>query len=105
MTKSDIVDQITQKTGIEKEEVSSAIEAFFRVIKNSLIDGEAVYVRGFGTFSIKKRSAKTGRNISKNTAVHIPEHCVPSFKPSKEFVERVRKNVTVLEGQIMSGTV
>jgi nucleoid DNA-binding protein len=60
MTKSDIVDQITQKTGIEKEEVSSAIEAFFRVIKNSLIDGEAVYVRGFGTFSIKKEALKQG---------------------------------------------
>ncbi len=96
MTKSDVVIQIAQKTGIERAEVSQALEAFFTVIKNSLIEGEPIYVRGFGTFNVKKRAAKTGRNISKNTAVHIPEQNIPTFKPSKGFVERVRTHVTAL---------
>ena len=95
MTKSDVVIHIAQKTGIQREEVSQALEVFFKVIKNSLIDGEAVYVRGFGTFNIKKRAAKIGRNISKNTAVHIPEQCIPTFKPAKVFVERVKANLMI----------
>ncbi len=96
MTKSDIVIQIAQKTGIEREEVSQTLETFFKVVKNSLIAGEAIYVRGFGTFNVRKRAAKTGRNISTNTAVHIPEYHTPTFKPSKSFVERVRTNVKAL---------
>jgi DNA-binding protein HU-beta len=96
MTKSDVVSQIAQKTGIGREEVSQALEAFFKVVKNSLIDGEAIYVRGFGTFNIKKRAAKIGRNISKNTAVNIPEQSIPTFKPAKVFVERVKANLRVL---------
>lgn len=96
MTKSDIVILITQKTGIERAEVSQALEAFFKLIKNNLIDGQAIYIRGFGTFNVKKRAAKTGRKISTNTAVHIPEYHTPSFKPSKSFVERVKTYVTAL---------
>ncbi|MBT2560097.1 integration host factor subunit beta [Pedobacter sp. ISL-68] len=94
MTKSDIVIQITTKTGIDRAEVSQILEVFFKAIKNNLTDGEAVYVRGFGSFTVKKRAAKTGRNISKNTAVQIPEHYIPSFKPSKEFVARVKTNLS-----------
>ncbi len=91
MTKSDIVIQIAQKTGIERADVSKTLEAFFKVVKLSLVDGQAIYVRGFGTFNVKKRATKTGRNISTNTAVIIPAHHVPTFKPSKSFVERVKQ--------------
>jgi len=94
MTKADIVIEISRKTGIEIAEVSQALEAFFKVVKTNLINGEAIYPRGFGTFNVKKRAAKTGRNISKNIAVSIPEYQMPSFKPSKQFVERVKKSIT-----------
>ncbi|MBE7176808.1 MAG: integration host factor subunit beta [Mucilaginibacter polytrichastri] len=90
MTKADIVAEIATRTGIEKVDVQETVEAFFRVVKGSMIEGENVYVRGFGSFVVKKRAKKTARNISKNTAIIIPEHFVPSFKPAKTFVERVK---------------
>ncbi|MCD0487441.1 integration host factor subunit beta [Pedobacter sp. MC2016-14] len=92
MTKADIISEISSKTGIEKVDVQETVEAFFKVIKSSMIGGENVYVRGFGSFVVKKRAQKTARNISKNTAIIIPEHFVPSFKPAKVFVEKVKNN-------------
>ena len=92
MTKADIISEISTKTGIEKVDVQETVEAFFKVIKNSMISGENVYVRGFGSFVVKKRAQKTARNISKNTAIIIPEHFVPSFKPAKVFVDKVKSN-------------
>jgi DNA-binding protein HU-beta len=92
MTKADIISEISTKTGIEKVDVQETVEAFFKVIKNSMIGGENVYVRGFGSFVVKKRAQKTARNISKNTAIIIPEHFVPSFKPAKIFVDKVKNN-------------
>jgi DNA-binding protein HU-beta len=92
MTKADIISEISTKTGIEKVDVQETVEAFFKVIKTSMISGENVYVRGFGSFVVKKRAQKTARNISKNTAIIIPEHFVPSFKPAKVFVEKVKNN-------------
>lgn len=92
MTKADIISEISTKTGIEKVDVQETVEAFFKVIKNSMISGENVYVRGFGSFVVKKRAQKTARNISKNTAIIIPEHFVPSFKPAKVFVDKVKTN-------------
>ncbi|WP_256002425.1 MULTISPECIES: HU family DNA-binding protein [Pedobacter] len=92
MTKADIISEISTKTGIEKVDVQETVEAFFKVIKNSMISGENVYVRGFGSFVVKKRAQKTARNISKNTAIIIPEHYVPSFKPAKVFVDKVKSN-------------
>ena len=92
MTKADIISEISTKTGIEKVDVQETVEAFFKVIKSSMIGGENVYVRGFGSFVIKKRAQKTARNISKNTAIIIPEHFVPSFKPAKVFVDKVKNN-------------
>ncbi|HKG05382.1 MAG TPA: HU family DNA-binding protein [Pedobacter sp.] len=92
MTKADIISEISTKTGIEKVDVQETVEAFFKVIKNSMIGGENVYVRGFGSFVVKKRAQKTARNISKNTAIIIPEHFVPSFKPAKVFVDKVKSN-------------
>ena len=92
MTKADIISEISTKTGIEKVDVQETVEAFFKVIKTSMIGGENVYVRGFGSFVVKKRAQKTARNISKNAAIIIPEHFVPSFKPAKVFVDKVKNN-------------
>nr|WP_256471392.1 HU family DNA-binding protein [Solitalea agri] len=92
MTKAEVIAEIAQKTGIEKVDVAECVEAFFKVIKNSMIEGDNVYVRGFGSFVIKKRAEKTARNISKNTAIIIPEHFIPSFKPAKVFVEKVKNS-------------
>ena len=100
MTKAEIIAEIAAKTGIEKVDVQETVESFFKVIKGSLQEGENVYVRGFGSFIVKKRAKKTARNISKNTAINIPEHFVPSFKPAKTFVEKVKnssKNKAVAE--------
>ena len=83
MTKADIVSRISEKSGIEKGDVLAAVEAFMDEVKDSLEGGENVYLRGFGSFITKKRAQKTGRNISKNTTIIIPEHFIPAFKPSK----------------------
>jgi DNA-binding protein HU-beta len=93
MTKADIVSQISDKTGIEKVAVQATVEAFMKSIKVSLSEGENVYLRGFGSFVVKKRAEKTGRNISKNTTIIIPAHHVPSFKPAKTFTEKVKSKV------------
>ena len=93
MTKADVVAEIANKTGIEKVAVQATVEAFMDSIKNSLETGNNVYLRGFGSFIVKKRAAKTGRNISKNTSIVIPEHFIPAFKPAKEFVGSVKGKV------------
>ena len=90
MTKADVIAEISDKTGIDKADVTSTLEKFFEVIKNSLSEGENIYVRGFGSFINKKRAKKVARNISKNTAMVIDEHFIPSFKPAKVFVEQVK---------------
>lgn len=90
MTKADVIAQISDQTGIDKTDVSTAVEAFFSVVKNSMAEGENIYVRGFGSFVNKKRAKKVARNISKNTAIIIDEHYIPSFKPSKVFVEKIK---------------
>lgn len=101
MTKAEIVTKIAEKTGIDKADVYTTVEAFFTVVKNSMADGENIYVRGFGSFINKKRAKKVGRNISKNTAMIIDEHYIPSFKPSKIFVEKI-KNSDKLKADIKS---
>ncbi len=93
MTKADIVAKISDSTGVEKIAVQATVEEFMSAIRTSLEEGENVYLRGFGSFIIKKRAEKTGRNISKNTTMIIPEHFIPSFKPAKSFVEKVKNNV------------
>jgi DNA-binding protein HU-beta len=93
MTKAEIVNEIINKTNLDKNDVLRVVELTMNVIKNSLVKGENVYLRGFGSFIIKKRAQKIGRNISKNTTLIIPEHYVPAFKPAKIFVDRVKKNV------------
>jgi DNA-binding protein HU-beta len=93
MTKADIVAKISDKTGMEKADVQATVESFMKEVRNCLEAGENVYLRGFGSFVIKTRAQKTGRNISKNTTIIIPAHNIPSFKPAKTFVESVKKKV------------
>jgi len=93
MTKAEIVADIANKTGIEKVAVQATVEAFMDTIKNSMTQGQNVYLRGFGSFIIKKRAEKTGRNISKNTTLIIPAHNIPAFKPAKTFVNKVKSSV------------
>ena len=95
MTKADLVSDISDKTGVERIAVQAAVEAFMESIKLSLEKGENVYLRGFGSFVVKERAEKTGRNISKNTTLIIPAHNIPSFKPAKTFVEEVKTKVAV----------
>lgn len=95
MTKAELVNTISNKLGTEKNETQKVIEAFMQEIKTSMYAGDNVYLRGFGSFIIKTRAAKTGRNISKNTAIEIPAHNIPAFKPSKSFVEKVKTKVAV----------
>ncbi|GJM29917.1 MAG: integration host factor subunit beta [Cyclobacteriaceae bacterium] len=92
MTKADVITEIAEKTGIDKADVSTTVEAFFSVVKNSMSNGENIYVRGFGSFVNKKRARKIARNISRNTAIIIDEHYIPSFKPSKVFIEKIKNS-------------
>ncbi len=93
MTKAELVNEISKNTGIEKVTALKVVESFMDSVKASLEKGDNVYLRGFGTFAIKKRAQKTARNITKNTTIVVPEHYIPSFKPTAEFVEKVKANV------------
>ena len=96
MRKADVVNKIAEKTGVPKVDVLVTLEAFFKEVKDSIIDGENVYIRGFGSFIRKTRAAKIGRNIKKNIAIEIPEHDIPAFKPAKVFMEDV-KSKSIIE--------
>ncbi len=97
MRKADLINKISDKTGIPKVDVLVTLETMFREIKSSLAGGENLYIRGFGSFIIKKRAAKIGRNIKKNIAVAIPEHFIPAFKPAKEFVLEIKTSPSIKE--------
>ena len=93
MTKAEIVNKISDATGVEKVTALAVIESFMKEVKTSIANNEPVFLRGFGTFKPKKRAEKTGRNILKNTAIIIPAHHIPSFKPAKVFVKQVKESV------------
>ena len=93
MTKADIVNKISESTGIEKVTVQRTVEAFMETVIESLTEGNNVYLRGFGSFIVKKRASKVARNISKNTTVIVPEHFIPSFKPTETFIEQVKEQM------------
>ena len=95
MTKAELVNTISNKLGTEKNETQKVVEAFMQEIRTSMYNGDNVYLRGFGSFIVTTRAAKPGRNISKNTAIEIPAHNIPAFKPSKSFVEKVKTKVAV----------
>ncbi|MFM7154831.1 MAG: HU family DNA-binding protein [Bacteroidota bacterium] len=96
MRKADLVNAISEKTGIAKVDVLVTLEELFKEIKTTMTGGENVYIRGFGSFVIKRRAKKVGRNIKKGKSIEIPEHFIPSFKPAKVFVEQVKSNVSSL---------
>ena len=95
VTKAEVIAEISTKTGIEKADVLMTVEAFFKVVKDSMTEGNNIYVRGFGSFVNKKRARKVARNISKNTSLIIEEHYIPSFKPSKTFVAKIKNSKKV----------
>ena len=90
MTKADIVSEIAKKTGVEKNQIQTIVEAFMDEVKISLEKEENVYLRGFGSFILKKRAEKVARNISKNTTITIPAHNIPAFKPAKSFASKIK---------------
>ncbi len=104
MKKADLINNIAEQTGVPKVDVLVSLESFFSNVKQTLAEGENIYIRGFGSFVTKKRAAKVGRNIKKNTSVYIPEHFIPAFKPAKEFVDEVKKiktsNIEVVNEKI-----
>ena len=91
MTKADLVNKIAAQTGLNKIAVLEIVEGLMTAVKQSLEKDEYVYLRGFGSFILQTRAPKTARNISKNTSIIIPEHNIPKFKPSKEFLEMLKK--------------
>lgn len=95
MTKADVINEIAEKTGVDKADVTASVEAFFSVIKSSMANGQNIYIRGFGSFINKKRKRKIARNISRNTALVIDEHYIPSFKPAKIFVSKIKSSEKV----------
>ena len=95
MTKADIVTKISDRLGLDKPETQAVVEQFMQEVKNALESGEAVYLRGFGSFIVKTRAGKKGRNISKNVTIDIPAHNIPAFKPAKVFAEGVKSKVAV----------
>lgn len=92
MTKAEVISKIVEQTGIDKSDVLTTVECFINVIKSEMEAGEDIFIRGFGSFVNKKRAKKVARNIAKNTAIVIDEHYVPTFKPAKEFLDKVKEN-------------
>lgn len=90
MTKQDVIDQISEQTGLDPLTTRSIIESFFEVVKEALIEGKPIYIRTFGSFILKQRAAKVGRNIPQNTAVTVAAHVIPFFKPGADFINQVR---------------
>ncbi|NBP67629.1 MAG: integration host factor subunit beta [Cytophagia bacterium] len=95
MTKADIINEIAEKTGVDKADVNATVEAFLSVVKNNMASGQNIYIRGFGSFINKKRKKKIARNISRNTAIVIDEHYIPAFKPAKIFVNKIKNSEKV----------
>jgi len=90
MTKAEVIASITTRTGADKEPTSAIVEQFFKIVNSALENGEDVFIRGFGTFMVKKRNQTLGRNIHKNTPIVVPEHCIPVFNPAGEFNDKVK---------------
>jgi DNA-binding protein HU len=91
MTKADIISEITEQTGLQKKEVAVVVESFMNTVKSNMLDKkENVYLRGFGSFIIKHRAAKTARDIGKKTSITIKAHDIPSFKPAKAFIDEMK---------------
>ena len=94
MTKAEIVNEVANRTGLEKGDAQKTVEVFFDVMKEAMQDGHNIYFRGFGSFVVKKRARKVARNIAKNTTMVIEPHYIPSFKPSRTFAEKIKNTVS-----------
>ena len=92
MRKLEIINKVSSQTGIDKSDVQETLEAVLITIKEALKNNESVYIRGFGTFSNKKRAKRIARNISTNTAIILDAHYAPHFKPSKILSKIVKEN-------------
>lgn len=95
MTKAEIINQIVADTGLEKPEVIAVVESLMETMKSKMAGGNEIFLRGFGSFILKKRARKIARNITKGTSIEVPAHVIPAFKPSKEFLEEVKTKVKV----------
>ncbi len=95
MTKNDIIYEIAKETGFDKVTVQRIVETLMSTVKDSLVKDKNVYLRGFGSFIVRKRAQKTARNITKNTTIIVPEHYAPFFKPAKSFINKVKKSIDV----------
>ena len=93
MTKAELISAIAYRTGIEKATVRKTVQTFMAVMKDTMSKGESVYLRGFGSFILKRRAEKIGRNIAKNTSIKIPAHYIPAFKPAKPFSSEIKNKV------------
>src|ERR1700710_308709 len=102
MTKAEVIAEIAEKTGVDKVDVSATVESFLVVVKNSMAEGNDIFIRGFGSFINKKKARKTARNISKNTAIIIDEHYAPKFKPSPEFIDKIKNSSKVKDAKLVS---
>lgn len=91
MTKAELITRITQQSGIEKTIVMTVVEAFMENVKESMVAGNDVFLRGFGSFVIKRRAKRVARNISENTTIVVPAHFFPAFKPAKTFLNVVKE--------------
>lgn len=97
MTKAEIVNEIAIRTGLERTAITDTIDNFFVVVKRSMIEGNNIYLRGFGTFELKERKTKVARNIKKNTSLVVPAHFVARFKPSKDFANNVKQSDVLMK--------
>ena len=81
-----VIKRISEEQGIDQKTVALVIEGFMKCVKDALGRGRSVFLRGFGTFSLKKRAAKKAQNIQQHTTIFIPARKVPHFKPSDSFL-------------------
>lgn len=89
MTKADLVDKVASGTGLTKIETEAVVEGLFTSILDCLKEGKGIEIRGFGTFKVKKKTARQARNPKTGEKVYVPEHFVPIFKFSKDFKSHV----------------
>jgi DNA-binding protein HU-beta len=89
MIKSDIVEGVAVMTGVDKTKVKKVVDAMIKMMRNNLVSHEEFQLRGFGSFKVVTRKAKTARAISIGTSIMVPEHAVVKFVPSDDFATEV----------------
>ena len=95
MTKADIIKDIQKKTNLSRDLIKLVIDSFMETVKETMSQGENIYLRGFGSSLIKERYETKARIISKNETIIVPAHYKPVFKPAPEFLKSVKENLTI----------